>query len=1049
MAYSLLGSMMGEKIIVGPVSKGLKTVIKPFYIDNDAFPTLINAYTWRGQLRRKRGTDFLCRLSRFFNSQSTSYNPVTTVLTLDGSGAGNLITGYNLNVLSPNASILPGSVIITGPIGPIVYTDPTQDGFLTPTGTGGPNTINYATGAILIPAQAGQIITAIFRYFPNLPVMGLEDLILEVNDTARNLSFDTVYSYEISVNFPHDPHDVSFYKNPAADPILYPAYIPKGTAPGTTWTPLKWNGQDYQQFWTVNYSNALWATNGIQIPFDVAGTNIGMQFKPIVTVTIVISGPFTGALGTEGTAILQITNHGLFEGDFIFVNEVVTTIGINFQSGYVTQVIDANNVRVVFPYATLTNNGSGGIAQYLTNSAFPNKDVLRWYDGDPTNTSATAPVFVQGRGWVNFMPPLSEFPYSINNLPAKIYYLIGARMIIPFKDFLLFLGPVIQASTGTPIYLQDTVIFSENGTPYYTTSYTNNPPGVPLKDNPTSPTNNFHPILVPINETAISPAFFEDQTGFGGFVSAGVDGAITTASQNEDVLILGFDNNIQTRLISTGQNIIPFNFYLINSEYGSQSTFSSINFDRYVLTKGERGLVKTAQTFCDRFDINIIDEVFEISEADNGNERICSQRDYDNELVYFTYSAAKLQTNSSTTTRARFPNKSLIYNYREETWGSVLESYTTYGQFRPRDGYTWATIGSVYSSWNVWNQSWDSGKTVVRKPQIIGGNQQGFVITKNNGTGEQESLYIQNISGNTVTSPNHGLNANDFILITDVLGTVSSQVNGKIFSVNTIDLNSFFLNPVIPGGTYLGKGVITRMYVPQIQTKQFPVGWGIARKIRLGPQQYLIETTDNGKITLLIFLSQNSANAFNDSFILPNPNSVNDSLIYSTVLYTCPESTNLGLSPSQVNLQSITGVSQSQIWHRMNTSLIGDTVQIGFTLSDAQMREFLQTQRTFVITGATATNPVILTVDNSLGAGNMIIIKGVLGMGQLNYDGTQFTVYQVIAASSTTLTIDLNGSAFSAYISGGTIIQLSMPNQFAEINIHGFILDVNPSQVLA
>jgi hypothetical protein len=30
---------------------------------------------------------------------------------------------------------------------------------------------------------------------------------------------------------------------------------------------------------------------------------------------------------------------------------------------------------------------------------------------------------------------------------------------------------------------------------------------------------------------------------------------------------------------------------------------------------------------------------------------------------------------------------------------------------------------------------------------------------------------------------------------------------------------------------------------------------------------------------------------------------------------------------------------QEQIWHRMNTSLLGDTVQIGFTLSDAQMRD--------------------------------------------------------------------------------------------------------------
>src|SRR4029077_12251304 len=625
---------MGEKIIVGPVAKGLKTVIKPFYIDNDSFPNLINAYTWRGQLRRKRGTDFLTRLSRFFNSTSTAYYTGATPVLVGING--NLITGFSLVTASNTAvgsvpNILPGSVTITLG-GGAIYTDPDVDGTLLRNGLASTGTINYSTGAFTVDVgDAGQTYNAIFRYFSNLPVMGLEDLILEINDTARNLSFDTVFSYEISVNFPHDPHDVSFYKNPAADPILYPLYVPK-----TVWTPVRWNGKDYQQFWTVNYDGALWATNGINIPFDPL-TNVGMQFKPIVTVAVVVSGPFDGINpATAGQADLVITGHGLVIGDFIFVNEVSGTIGINFQSGYVITVIDPNTVRVVFPYATLTGAGSGGIAQYLTSNADPTLDVIRWYDGDPTNTSATAPVFVQGKGWVNFMPPLSEFVYSINNLPPLQYYLVGARMIVPFKDFLLFLGPVVQASTGSPIYLQDTVIFSENGTPYYTTSYTNTPSAV--IDTPTSITNIFHPILVPTNQTAISAAYFEDQTGFRGFLPAGVDGAITTASQNEDVLILGFDNNIQTRLIFTGQNIIPFNFYLINSEYGSQSTFSIINFDRFVLTKGERGLVKTAQTFCDRFDIDIIDEVFEISEADNGNERICSQRDYDNELVYFTYS---------------------------------------------------------------------------------------------------------------------------------------------------------------------------------------------------------------------------------------------------------------------------------------------------------------------------------------------------------------------------------------------------------------------------
>ncbi len=71
----------------------------------------------------------------------------------------------------------------------------------------------------------------------------------------------------------------------------------------------------------------------------------------------------------------------------------------------------------------------------------------------------------------------------------------------------------------------------------------------------------------------------------------------------------------------------------------------------------------------------------------------------------------------------------------------------------------------------------------------------------------------------------------------------------------------------------------------------------------------------------------------------PSNDVVNNSLVYSTVLYTCPESTNLGLTPANINLQMPTASTQQQIWHRINTSLIGDTIQLGFTMSDAQMRD--------------------------------------------------------------------------------------------------------------
>jgi hypothetical protein len=138
------------------------------------------------------------------------------------------------------------------------------------------------------------------------------------------------------------------------------------------------------------------------------------------------------------------------------------------------------------------------------------------------------------------------------------------------------------------------------------------------------------------------------------------------------------------------------------------------------------------------------------------------------------------------------------------------------------------------------------------------------------------------------------------------------------------------------------------MYNPLIQTRQFPPSWEMGRKTRLGAQQYLLSTTDNAQISLLIFLSENelgvSAAAYNDGFIVPTPGSVNNSLVYSTVLYTCAESTNIGLTAPNTNLQQFvepeTGATpQQQIWHRVNTSLLGDTVQLGFTMSDEQMRD--------------------------------------------------------------------------------------------------------------
>lgn len=1018
---------MSEKLVVGPFNKGLRNDVTPFNIDNDSFPVIINAYQFRGRIKRKRGTSLLNRISRYFNSLSTSYTSTSTITLAVVTGAGNLISGFSLE---SNSSIFPGSVTIT--VGLNIYTDPSKDGTISPSGT-----INYSSGSIEIPLEAGNNASAIFKYYPSLPVMGLEDLTLETNQYPHTLAFDTIYSYEINP-LDNSTRDVSFYKNPPIDATRMPGYVPK-----TDITPVRWTGKDYQQFWTLNNDGSLFSTNGIEFPFS--STFIGMQFKPITNVTISSGGP-------PAIVVFTIAASGLVIGDFLFINEIASTIatGINFQTGYVTNVAGPL-VTVEFPNATIVGAGgatSSGIAQYLTNTSDSTKTCLRWYDGDPTDGSSTSPILNGTLGWVNFCPPLSQSNFSIAEKPASQYYLVGSRMIQSFKDRVLFIGPVIQSSGGAIFYLQDTIVYSQNGTPYYTCSFTGDI---------VSGTTVFNPLLVPgnfsnptTNHTATASSFFEDSTGFGGFVSAGIDQSLNTISTSQDVLIAGF-SSLNARLVYSGNDVVPFQFYIINSELGSSSTFSAINIDQGVITRGDRGFIMSDQSQTQRIDLEIPDEVFELRLRDNGSERVCSQRDFENEWIYFTYPVNNINY--------KFPTQTLLYNYRSNSWSIFKESYTTYGTFRKATGLTWATVGSVFPTWSSWNVPWNWGSTTVFQPQVIAGNQQGFIVFRDDSTDESDSLYIKSVSNSTITSPDHCLSNDDFIMISGAIGSFGSQVNGKIFSVTQATQNTFILNPTISTGlTYLGKGLIKRMYRPFIQTKQFPVAWAFSRKTRIGSQQYLLTRTPNSSITLLIYLSQDANNPYNDGPIIPDQNSLNDGLIYSTVLYSCPESSNLGLTPANTNLQMISNINssatnasspQSQIWHRVNTSLIGDTVQLGFTLSDEQMRELISIGSPVSITSSIQSNPCILTCSADLAAGTLIKITGVTGMTQLNFVENDNNYYNVLSSTPTQLTIEVDSTGFDSYVSGGTATPYGLNSQISEIELHGIIMDVSPSSMLA
>jgi hypothetical protein len=958
---------MVDQVLIGNPAKGLTIDRAPFVIDNDAFPTMINFYSWRGRIKKKRGTWLLARLQ--IQMQSVAADPTIwqegPIVTLDGSGNGtaNLITLYDL----PLSSLTPGSFTLSD--GTNTYTEPVPaNGTLvgSPAGSG---IINYMTGIITITGGAsGGILIGTFSYFPLLPVMGLRDY---VNSTATDnfpllIAFDTKNAYQLNqTNVSTYFYNITYYK--------------------FTNVPFTWSGEDYQQFWTTNYSRAFWATNN----------KPGFHFVTGIYVSGSGTASITFNFKSGGVNYTTLREGSATTGDQIWFNEWTESgTTINGLTGYVSSNAGAasGDYVVTFP-ANQTVSGTG-IAELLTNS-IPGQDGIKWYDGDPTAGTGlpTGNMF----GWVNFSPPLSALPYSIAQLPAAVYYLVGALAIVPFKDRLLFFSPRIQTSSGPVIHLRDTVIYSWAGTPYYTAP-------------------------VPMNETFDVRAYYSDLTGFGGYLQAGISQAITTVTNNEDVILIGFSNR-QTRLVYTGNDFEPFQFYAINSELGSLSTFSGITLDRGGLAIGTYGITETTQVSCQRIDLQIPDTIFDISNLNHGTERVNAVRDFFNEWIYFTY-----PTNSNPYV---YPNQTLLYNYRDVTWAVFYENFTAQGTYRRSTDYTWGTL--PFNSWDEWNTAWDAGVNTALFPSVIGGTPQGFVLVKGVETAEAQSRAISAFTENggqtQITSNNHCVVVGNFVYFLNALGlTGINGLIGRVYEV--IDVNNFIVDIPFPSGTYLGLGTFAVLTQPLVQTRQFPMYWEQGKKVRLGVQQYLLDTTPSGQITLFIYLSQDSNDPYNSGPIVPSVDVTNNSLIYSEILYTSPElyiqnSTNASLGkvgngvlttisfnyeslfgftgalvPSSIlivigtvatftdngiggfavtgtgivggssvnyqtgivtlvfsvapnaevsttnfqyyydNIQSTTAQAQRQIWHRVNTSLIGDTVQVGLTLTDMQMKNY-------------------------------------------------------------------------------------------------------------
>jgi hypothetical protein len=73
----------------------------------------------------------------------------------------------------------------------------------------------------------------------------------------------------------------------------------------------------------------------------------------------------------------------------------------------------------------------------------------------------------------------------------------------------------------------------------------------------------------------------------------------------------------------------------------------------------------------------------------------------------------------------------------------------------------------------------------------------------------------------------------------------------------------------------------------------------------------------------------------------------------------------------------------------------------------------------FPITGATQSNPLILTASTTFLPGQSVLIENIIGMTQLNNNR-----YMIVSNGGTTLTLNVDSTTFAAYSSGGTVNSL-------------------------
>lgn len=535
---------------------------------------------------------------------------------------------------------------------------------------------------------------------------------------------------------------------------------------------------------------------------------------------------------------------------------------------------------------------------------------LFWVTNDTGQFGANAdPIRItDGTAWLDFSPPTYGQIDSTN-------FLVQCLAFLPFRGRLVTFNTWEGPSYASGINYPNRIRWSTIGNPF-----------IPFAAGPPA-----------------TGSWRDDIRGQGGFLDIPTSEDIVSVGFIRDNLVIYCERSTW-QLRYTGRSIAPFQIEKVNSELGTSGTFSAIQFDKSLVGIGDKGIVECDSYKSERIDIKIPDLVFQFQESNSAVTRVQGVRDFINRLAYWTIPVSS--ATGAPSTQSIFPTQRLVYNYENDSWALFNDSLTALGTFQPQTNRTWL---NTPLPWIQCNFTWLDDP--AGDPDIIGGNQKGFVEYLDQLTTNDVSLFISNITQGstvTITSPNHNMTTGFVIEISGIPATTPfSSLNGGVFGVTVSDPNTFtiftydsasdsFSDPVTgtPSGTYVGGGLIAIRENFSIISKKFNF-LDEGQNIQLGYLDILMAssgTPNPGAISLNVYLDYNDISASN---ILPQ-NTINNGLtatpdtFFNSIIPT---------TPSPLN-----NVGGTKFWQRVYCATRANFLTLQYTFSNAQMAGIEQQQ---------------------------------------------------------------------------------------------------------